>query len=299
MTPLHLVLAGLGLVVVGAAVLRTFGSRYRVGRLLAATPIVSVAEAIALADGPPRYVGVRGRIDAESEFEDEHHRPLVLRRARIERRSGRRWEPVDEHVEVVEFGVSEGLDRIGVDHAVLRDGLVVVPRESTGTAADVPDRVPDGTPPETPVRLQVHIVSSIEHATVLGVPTRPAAGDGPTMSAGLGRPLILSTMETGEAMRVLTQGERRRPLAAAVALATGAAAILAGLAWAALGAFTATALAASPSPSAGIGGDPRSSGQGPGLVGEPLVAIALVVGLGLLTMALTLGYIRLTGGRRS
>ena len=86
--PLVLILLGFALLGAGFVVLRTFGPRYRVGRLLAATPMVSIAEALALADGPARYVGVVGRIDAEDEFEDDAHRPLVLRRARIERRSG-------------------------------------------------------------------------------------------------------------------------------------------------------------------------------------------------------------------
>ena len=63
--------------------------------------------------------------------------------------------------------------------------------------------------------------------------------------------------------------------------------------------MTGTVSAASPDPSAGMGGDPRSSGQGPGLVGEPLVAIALVVGIGLAAAGLTYLYVRMTGGRRA
>jgi hypothetical protein len=56
-------------------------------------------------------------------------------------------------------------------------------------------------------------------------------------------------------------------------------------------------LAASPSPSAQAG-DPRSSGQGPGLVGDPLFAIAVVVAIGILSLAATLVYVRATGGTR-
>jgi hypothetical protein len=58
------------------------------------------------------------------------------------------------------------------------------------------------------------------------------------------------------------------------------------------------ALAASPSPSAASGGDPRSSGQGPGLVGDPLFALAGVLGIGVGAALITLAYVRLTDRRR-
>jgi hypothetical protein len=55
-----------------------------------------------------------------------------------------------------------------------------------------------------------------------------------------------------------------------------------------------TALAASPSPTSGTGGDPRSSGQGPGLVGDPLLAILVVAVIGLVALGATLLYVRIT-----
>jgi len=58
-----------------------------------------------------------------------------------------------------------------------------------------------------------------------------------------------------------------------------------------------TVLAASPSPSAATGGDPRSSGQGPGLVGDPAFAVLLVVAIGVGAVLLTLAYVRLTARR--
>jgi hypothetical protein len=55
-------------------------------------------------------------------------------------------------------------------------------------------------------------------------------------------------------------------------------------------------MAATPTP--GPGGDPRSPGQGPGLVGDPLFAILAVVLIAAGAIVATLAYVRLTGGRR-
>ncbi len=57
--------------------------------------------------------------------------------------------------------------------------------------------------------------------------------------------------------------------------------------------------AASPMPSPETGGDTRSSGAGPGFVGAPLLAILGVLVLGIGTAAVTLVYVRLTGGPRN
>jgi hypothetical protein len=61
------------------------------------------------------------------------------------------------------------------------------------------------------------------------------------------------------------------------------------------------AAAASPDATAapGGGGDPRSVGEGPGLVGDPLFALAVVVGIGLAAAGLTALYVRATGGPRT
>ncbi len=220
MSPLIPLIAGFVALVAGVMVLRTYGPNYRIGRLLASTPEVSVAEARSLAAGRARYVRIQGRIDAEDEFEDEVHRPLVFRRTRLEVLRDGRWVAFEDRRERVRFEVREGLDAIVVDDAALDTGLVVVPRESVGTAADVADRVPPATPSTTPVRLRVDQVSSVEHAIVLGVPGLDPTGE-PLLSAGLGRPLVLTTLDAGEAMRVLAQGRPQRILVATLCLAGG------------------------------------------------------------------------------
>jgi hypothetical protein len=298
-TPLIPIAVGLVALAVGIAILRSFGPGFRVGRILAVAPSVSIAEARALAEGPPRFVAIEGRIDAADEFEDEAHRPLVLRRVRIQLRGRRGWATIDEQRQAVDFEVREGLDAIAIDQASLGDGLVVLPRESSGTAGDAPERVPSDTPPSTPMRLRIEQVSSVEHAIVAGVPTADASTGTVRMTAGLGRPLILTTLARDEAMRVLAADAPRRPMLAVIALVVGLISLTIGLLWAVVGAMTGSALAASPEPSGAIGGDPRSSGQGPGLVGDPLTAIVLVLAIGLATVLATLVYVRFTGGRRT
>jgi hypothetical protein len=78
----------------------------------------------------------------------------------------------------------------------------------------------------------------------------------------------------------------RRSLAAAVVLALGLLVTAASL-----------ALAAEPAASPGTGGDPRSPGQGPGLVGDPLFAIGAMLLVAVTSVAVTVAYVRLTDAR--
>jgi hypothetical protein len=70
----------------------------------------------------------------------------------------------------------------------------------------------------------------------------------------------------------------------------------ASAACAALLALSVTSLVAAASPSPPPGGDPRSVGQGPGLVGDPAFAIVVVVVIGLGALLATLAWLRLTAG---
>ena len=307
MEPLIVVVAGLAALGGGIVVLRSFGPGYRVGRLLASTREATIEEAelaaaAVVAGGRARYLRVDGRLDSDEDFPDEHERPLVYRRRRLEARLGRQWSVLEQDVQVVPFEVRAGLAALAVDGAQLAEGLVVLPRESVGTAGEVPDRVPVGMPPETPLRYRIEQVSAVEHATVLGVPTRRP--DGTTvLGAGLGRPLILSTLEPTEAMQQLDGGRRARPVAAIGLLGVGLGLIGLGLGWAIVQALMATivpgfVLAASPTGSPGVAGDTRSAGEGPGLVGAPLLAIGIVTLIALATVLATLVYVRATAGDR-
>jgi hypothetical protein len=233
--PVALLVAGFAALGGAILVLRSFGPNYRIGRLLATTRRVSVADAASLARaGASDYVAVDGRIDAEDEFEDEHHRPLVFRRRRLELRRAGAWQTLDDAREAVRFEIRDGLEAMAVDADALGSGLVVIPREAVGTAADMPDRVPVEVPADTPMRLRVEQVSSVEHAIVLGVPE--VAEDGTIrITAGRGRPLVLTTLDRPEAMRLLAGGRRTRPILASALLAGGCVLLAVGSGWALVG----------------------------------------------------------------
>jgi hypothetical protein len=78
---------------------------------------------------------------------------------------------------------------------------------------------------------------------------------------------------------------------AAALLRRSAAAAVGGLLWLTLAVGT---WAASPSPGPATGGDPRSSGQGPGLVGDPGFALLAVIAIGVASVVATVIYVRLT-----
>ena len=294
-----LILAGFGVAaIVVAEVIARRSPAQRIGRTLAAVRDVPIDEALRIAHaGEPRYVLVHGRISSDEEFPDEHDRPLVFRRKRIDLRAPNgRWQVATPAVEGVPFGVESRDSYISVDSAQLSAGLVVVPREAVGVVADLPPDIAPTTPtdPQTPARLVVEQVSAVEHASVAGVPTLLADGK-PAMSSGLGRPLILTTLEIPEALRLLGTGRRGMALATAVLIMLGVVLIGVGL----LLAITSPAFAASPTAEPlPTPFDPRGGGgAGEGTIGGPFLALVAVLGLGVLTAAATAIFVRL--GRTS
>jgi hypothetical protein len=68
--------------------------------------------------------------------------------------------------------------------------------------------------------------------------------------------------------------------------------------WLLVIALPALVLAADPTATPGGGaGDPRSSGQGPGLVGNPGWALGIVAVIGITAVLVTVAYVRLTANR--
>jgi hypothetical protein len=132
------------------------------------------------------------------------------------------------------FGVDSRWSFISVDGARLAAGLIVIGRVSEGAAADLPTDFKADLDPAMPARLVIEQVSAVEHAWVAGVPL-VQSGDGgqAVMSAGLGRPLIHTTLDIGDAMRVLGEG-RRMSIAVSVGLAVLGVALVLLAAFAAL-----------------------------------------------------------------
>ena len=228
MIPLALAGAGLACLIGAVLALRSVGSGYRIARLLSATRSVSLDEAVEMARaGQAPYVRVGGRIASDEEFPDEHDRPLVYRRKRLEvvDRAGS-WQVLREEREAVAFGLEARTTFVGVDAAALEEGLVVLAREAVGKASELGPELPVGGDPEAPARLVVEQISAVEHATVAGVPV--AGDEHVTLTAGAGRPLILTTVEVPAAMRLLARGHRPAVIGAALLLLAGFALLLAG-----------------------------------------------------------------------
>lgn len=212
-TPALLLIAAVATSAAGLLLLRRDGRGWRVGRLLAVAPRRSLEQAVVMARaGDDRYVRVHGRIDSEEEFPGDDDKPIVFRRRRLQRAERRDiWTTFDDERSSVPFGLTERGDTLMIDAEALGDGLIVVPRLSEGVAADIPEDALSGTPVELPadaiVRMRLEQVSSTDHATAAGIAVEAADGT-LTLTAGQGRPLILTTLDPDEAMRVLGSHQR-------------------------------------------------------------------------------------------
>ncbi|MEA2675914.1 MAG: hypothetical protein QOJ81_55 [Chloroflexota bacterium] len=296
--------AGAAALVVALLLLRSLGTRFRIGRLLSAAREVTLEECRELAAGAAVYVRVSGRISSTEEFPDDNDRPLVFRRTRLEVQvAPDRWRTVRDEREAVPFGVESRSEFVAIDQDALRDGLVAIPRIATGRVAELQADMAaaaSGADPDSPVRLTIEQLSAVEQVSVCG---KPEMRDGqPTLTAGLGRPLIVTALDRPAAMRLLASGARRRVAAAALLIAGGLALVALAVGVAVLAtALAAPVLAASPTalptpePSTVIGvpTDPRAGGGAP-LVGAPGLALLAVAGAGLGAALATLAYVRLT-----
>lgn len=275
-----LAVMGVALIVAGLLLSRRTDARTRAGQLLAGLSPLSPTEALKLAalrGGAAPYLAIKGSIDAPEIFEDEHHRPLVYRRERVSVADEGGWRVIDTAERSLPFVVSDPSNSISIATADLADGLVVVERRWEGSVADLHAAGREYQRPETAAlvaalaasdpmrraRVGLEQISNLDRATAAGLLVN---GE---LRAGVGRPLVVTTLERAEALRLLGTEGRGRLATSTLALAflaLGVLLLLGGIALT-LAAPVVGADAASPSPTPSPNpesGDARNGGVGVG-----------------------------------
>jgi hypothetical protein len=308
MNPIALI--GAALLVIGLLLTRRTDARTRAGQLLAGLSPISPTEALKLAalrgDSAP-YLAIKGSIDAPEIFEDEHHRPLVFRRERVSIADEGGWRVIDTAERSLPFVVSDPSNSISIATADLADGLVVVERRWEGSVAELHAAGREYQRPETAAlvaalatsdptrgaRVGLEQVSNLDRATAAG-----QLVDG-ELRAGAGRPLVVTTLERADALRLLGGEARGRLVSSTLALALLAIGLLLLLGGVAL-ALASPALgadAASPSPTpTPESGDARNGGVGVGPGG--LLGLVVMFALPLLFAAIVVLITRLVTRQR-
>jgi hypothetical protein len=307
-----IVIVGAALVVLGFFLSRRTDVRTRTGQLLAGLSPISPTEALRLAalrsDAAP-YLAIKGSIDAPEIFEDENHRPLVFRRERVSIADEGHWRVIDTAERSLPFVVSDPSSAIRISAADLADGLVVVERRWEGSIAELHAASREYQRPETAAlvaalaasdptrgaRVGLEQISSLDRATAAG-----QLVDG-ELRAGAGRPLVVTTLERGEALRILGSERRGRLASSTVALALlalGTLLLLGGIALTlATPALGADAVSPSPTPTpTPESGDARNGGVGVGPGG--LLGLVVMFALPLLFAAVVVLVTRLATRQR-
>jgi hypothetical protein len=241
---------------------------------------VTPREALLVGDG--HYLAVSGNIDAAEAFEDESHRPLVYRRERVLIADGATWREIERVVRSVPFFISDGDHSLAIDAAQLGDGLVVIERQWDGSVAELAAAHRDYQNPESAAlvaqlasaaptagaRVILEQISTLDRGTAAGL-----LRGGALTAGGAGQPLVLTTLDRREALRILGSGQRARLAAGLLTLLlliVGVLLILIGSAAlqseATSGAGAALSPSPAPSPTVGSGesGDARNGGVGTG-----------------------------------
>jgi len=308
MNPIPLI--GAALIVAGLLLSRRTDVRTRVGQLLAGLSPISPTEAlhlVALRGESAPYLAIKGSIDAPEIFEDEHHRPLVYRRERVSIADEQGWRVIDDAVRSLPFVISDASSAITIATVDLADGLVVVERRWEGSVAELHAAGREyqsadtaalvaalaASDPSRQARVGLEQISNLDRATAAG-----QLVDG-ELRAGAGRPLVVTTLDRAEALRLLG-GEGRGRLASSTAalalLALGLLLLLGGIALA-LASPALGADAASPSPTpTPESGDARNGGVSVGPGG--LLGLVAMFALPLLFAVVVVLFTRLATRRR-
>ena len=279
---------------------RRGGTRTRAARLMAGLAPVSPKEALLVAS--ERYLAVQGSIDAAEAFDDENHRPLVYRRERVLVLEGQAtdqkvWRELERAVRSVPFSISDNEKSIAIDAEALADGLVVIERQWEGSVAELAAAGREyrdaataalvsqlaASAPSMSARVILEQISTLDRGTVIG-----QLRNGRLTAGGSGRPLVLTTLDRREALRILGSGARGNlamSLLTLVALAIGVAAVALALVGIAGDLVNAGGAVPSASPAQGANpesGDARNGGlsTGPGGILGLISALALPLLIG-------------------
>jgi hypothetical protein len=305
MNPIAIV--GAALVAVGLLLSRRTDVRTRAGQLLAGLSPVTPTEALRLAalrgESSP-YLAIKGSIDAPEIFEDENHRPLVYRRERVSIADEGGWRVIDTAERSLPFVVSDSSNSISIATTDLADGLVVVERRWEGSVTELHAAGREYQSPETAAlvaalaasdptrgaRVGLEQISNLDRATAAG-----QLVDG-ELRAGSGRPLVVTTLERAEALRLLGTEGRGRLASSTLALALlalGVLLLIGGIALTlASPALGADAASPSPTPTPNPeSGDARNGGVGVGPGG--LLGLVVMFALPLLFAAVVVLVTRL------
>lgn len=310
MNPIALI--GVALVVIGLLLSRRTDARTRAGQLLAGLSPISPTEALKLAEqrgGSVPYLAIKGSIDAPEIFEDEHHRPLVFRRERVSVADEGGWRVIDTAERSLPFVVSDPSNSISIATDDLADGLVVVERRWEGSVAELHAAGREYRRPETAslvaalaasdptrgARVGLEQISNLDRATATG-----QLVDG-VLRAGAGRPLVMTTLDRADALRLLGGEARGRLVTSTLALALlaiGLLLLLGGIALTlASPALGADAASPSPTPTPNPeSGDARNGGVGVGPGG--LLGLVVMFALPLLFAAAIVMITRLVTRQR-
>ncbi len=289
---------------------RRGGTRTRAARLMAGVAPVTPREALLVGDG--HYLAVSGNIDAAEAFEDESHRPLVYRRERVLIADGAMWREIERVVRSVPFVISDGDHSLAIDAAHLGDGLVVIERQWDGSVAELAAAHRDYQNPEsatlvtqlataapaTGARVILEQISTLDRGTAAGL-----LRGGALTAGGAGQPLVLTTLDRREALRILGSGQRASLAAGLLTLLLLIAGLLlfiigstALLNEATSGAGAALSPSPAPSPTVGSGesGDARNGGvgTGPGGLAGLIGALAAPFAVGALIAAVVSVVVR-------
>ena len=261
---------------------------------------VTPREALLVGDG--HYLAVSGNIDAAEAFEDESRRPLVYRRERVLIADGATWREIERVVRSVPFVISDGEHALAIDAAQLGDGLVVIERQWDGSVAELAAAHRDYQNPESAAlvaqlattaptagaRVILEQISTLDRGTAAGL-----LRGGALTAGGAGQPLVLTTLDRREALRILGSGQRASLAAGLLTLLLLIAGLLlfviggaALLSEATSGAGAALSPSPAPSPTVGSGesGDARNGGvaTGPGGLAGLIGALAAPFAVGAL-----------------